>query len=206
MSTVTLFSLHIIFAEVFKESHFFIVFHHFPSSICLPWRWDAYFLAQALSSLSSILPVVLSHVLPVSGDQNIEADIYCGVGNKGKEAASAGRNILSDWLNAFLFLLYVHFTLCSSALQFASLVVTSAWFLFIFLVNYASLLPSIMFCLITFIHLFICTHVSILVVWLRILCVLTVYVVVSCHSKSIGIQRGSLSLCCSHLCSLGDTV
>lgn len=32
------------------------------------------------------------------------------------------------------------------------------------------------------------------------------YCVLSCHSRSIGIQCGSLSSCCSHLCSLGDTV
>lgn len=32
-----------------------------------------------------------------------------------------------------------------------------------------------------------------------------VYCVLSCHSRPIGIQRGSLSSCCSHLCSLGDT-
>lgn len=199
MSTVTLFSLQIILLKSLKNLIsllFSIVFHH-------PYVYSDNGTPIFLLRLYPHFPpsFQLYCPWPVSGDRNIEADIYCGVGNKGKEAAAAGRNILSDWLNAFLFLLYVHFSLCSSALQFGCYQCMVSFFC---LVNYASLLPRIMFCLITFMN--ICTHVSILVVWLRILCVLTVYVVVSCHSKSIGIQRGSLSLCCSHLCSLGDTV
>lgn len=128
MSTVTLFSLQIILLKSLKNLIsllFSIVFHH-------PYVYSDDGTPIFLLRLYPHFPpsFQLYCPWPVSGDRNIEADIYCGVGNKGKEAAAAGRNILSDWLNAFLFLLYVHFSLCSSALQFASLVVTSAWVLF----------------------------------------------------------------------------
>lgn len=128
MSTVTLFSLQIILLKSLKNLIsllFSIVFHH-------PYVYSDDGTPIFLLRLYPHFPpsFQLYCPWPVSGDRNIEADIYCGVGNKGKEAAAAGRNILSDWLNAFLFLLYGHFSLCSSALQFASLVVTSAWFLF----------------------------------------------------------------------------
>lgn len=130
MSTVTLFSLHIILLKSLKNliSLLFSIIFHRP--YVYPDNGTPIFLLKLYPHFPPSFQLYCPW--PVSGDRNIEADIYCGVGNKGKEADAAGRNILSDWLNAFLFLLYVHFSLCSSALQFASLVVTSAWFLFFF--------------------------------------------------------------------------
>lgn len=151
MSTVTLFSLQIILLKSLKNLIsllFSIVFHH-------PYVYSDDGTPIFLLRLYPHFPpsFQLYCPWPVSGDRNIEADIYCGVGNKGKEAAAAGRNILSS-ICSFQSV-FICFAVCLVGCY-------QCMVSFFCLVNYASLLPRIMFCLITFMN--ICTHVSILVV------------------------------------------
>lgn len=106
MSTVTLFSLQIILLKSLKNLIsllFSIVFHH-------PYVYSDDGTPIFLLRLYPHFPpsFQLYCPWPVSGDWNIEADIYCGVGNKGKEAAAAGRNILlTGWMRSCFFYMFI---------------------------------------------------------------------------------------------------
>lgn len=149
----------------------------------------------------------LYHPWLVSRDQSIEVDVYCGAGNKGRQPLPE-EIFLQTELNTFLSMINVFFwmCLCVYALQ-------SHWLAIYIRENF--MLSVVSVCLITFMSICRptgpCVDTSCLTLYtVYTVCVCetvcVVYCVLSCHSRSIGIQCGSLSPCCSHLCSLGDTV